>query len=48
MKNQKYITIMHLREKMKTIEILERQFDPLGWSPSQLRSFSLWYFHPVR
>lgn len=32
---------------MKEIIIFGRAYDPLGWSPSQLRSFSLWYFHRV-
>jgi hypothetical protein len=33
---------------MNEIKILGRAYDPLGWSPSQLRAFSLWYFHPIK
>lgn len=39
---------MYFRDRMKEIVIFNRAYDPLGWSPSQLRSFSLWYFHPIR
>lgn len=38
---------MFLRDRLKEIIIFNRGYDPLGWSPSQLRSFSLWYFHPI-
>lgn len=26
-------------------KVIERKLIPLGWSPSQLRSFSLWFVH---
>lgn len=32
---------------MSKIKLLGREYIPLGWSPSQLRSFSLWYFHEI-
>ena len=47
LKNQKYITKIALKSMMRKIPILERQYIPLGWSPSQLRSYSLWYIHEV-
>lgn len=28
---------------MNSIKILSREYIPLGWSPSQLRSSSIWY-----
>lgn len=43
LKNQKYITRMIFRKEMDEINILGRKYIPLGWSPSQLRSSSLWY-----
>ena len=43
LKNQKYITKMIFRKEMDEINILGRKYIPLGWSPSQLRSSSLWY-----
>lgn len=45
LKNQKYITKVALKGMMQKIPILERHYIPLGWSPSQLRSYSLWYIH---
>lgn len=45
LKNQKYITKRALKDRMKRISIVDRQYIPLGWSPSQLRSYSLWYIH---
>lgn len=33
---------------MDDISILDRPYMPLGWSPSQLRSFSLWYVHEIK
>lgn len=33
---------------MNEITILDRSYLPLGWSPSQLRSFSLWYIHEIK
>ena len=45
LKNQKYITKGALKYSMQNILIVERKFIPLGWSPSQLRSYSLWYIH---
>ena len=45
LKNQKYLTKRVFRNRMDKISILGREYIPLGWSPSQLRSFSLWYFH---
>lgn len=47
LKNQKYITKMLFRKEMNHINILDRKYVPLGWSPSQLRSSSLWYFHEI-
>lgn len=47
LKNQKYITKVALKGMMQKIPILERLYIPLGWSPSQLRSYSLWYIHEV-
>jgi hypothetical protein len=32
---------------MQEIAVLDRKYIPLGWSPSQLRSYSLWYMHEV-
>ena len=32
---------------MRDIPVLDRKYIPLGWSPSQLRSYSLWYIHEV-
>jgi hypothetical protein len=43
LKNQRYITKGALKSFMKKIRIIERNYDPLGWSPSQLRAYSLWY-----
>jgi hypothetical protein len=45
LKNQKYITKGALKSMMNSISILGREYIPLGWSPSQLRSYSLWYIH---
>jgi len=45
LKNQKYITKGALKSMMTSITILSREYIPLGWSPSQLRSYSLWYMH---
>lgn len=45
LKNQRYITKGALKSFMQKIKIVERTYDPLGWSPSQLRSYSLWYVH---
>lgn len=45
LKNQKYITKCALKNMMTNITILNRKYVPLGWSPSQLRSYSLWYMH---
>lgn len=45
LKNQKYITKAALKSMMSSISILGREYIPLGWSPSQLRSYSLWYIH---
>lgn len=45
LKNQKYITKGALKTFMKKIRIVDRDYIPLGWSPSQLRSYSLWYIH---
>ena len=47
LKNQKYLTKRIYRKEMNKISILNRDYIPLGWSPSQLRSFSLWYFHQI-
>jgi hypothetical protein len=33
---------------MTEINILGRKYIPLGWSPSQLRSYSLWYMSEYR
>ena len=30
---------------MLQFTILNRKYIPLGWSPSQLRAYSLWYIH---
>ena len=45
LKNQKYITKKALKDRMKRINRVDREYIPLGWSPSQLRSYSLWYIH---
>jgi hypothetical protein len=45
LKNQKYITKVAFKAGMKKLQIMNRQYIPLGWSPSQLRSYSLWYIH---
>ena len=45
LKNQKYITKGALKQHMQNIPIIDRNFIPLGWSPSQLRSYSLWYIN---
>lgn len=45
LKNQKYITKKALKYKMSEFTILNRKYIPLGWSPSQLRAYSLWYIH---
>jgi RNA-dependent RNA polymerase len=45
LKNQKYITKAALKSKMLELNILGRKYIPLGWSPSQLRAYSLWYIH---
>jgi hypothetical protein len=45
LKNQKYITKIALKAKMLELNVLSRKYIPLGWSPSQLRSYSLWYLH---
>jgi len=45
LKNQKYITKGALKSYMKGISIADRFFVPLGWSPSQLRSYSVWYIN---
>ena len=45
LKNQKYITKKALKDRMKRRNIVDREYIPLGWSPSQLRSYSLWYIH---
>ena len=45
LKNQKYITKRALKDRMKRISIVDREYIPLGWSPSQLRGYSLWYIH---
>lgn len=47
LKNQKYITRVPLKKMMEGISMLDRNYIPLGWSPSQLRSYSLWYMHEV-
>lgn len=45
LKNQKYITKGALKSKMLEFTILGRKYIPQGWSPSQLRSYSLWYIN---
>lgn len=45
LKNQKYITKGALKSYMRSINIIDRPYIPLGWSPSQLRAYSLWYIH---
>lgn len=38
---------MLFRKEMNQINILDRKYIPLGWSPSQLRSSSLWYLNEI-
>jgi hypothetical protein len=45
LKNQKYITKCALKTRMSEMNILGRKYIPLGWSPSQLRAYSLWYIN---
>jgi hypothetical protein len=46
-RREKYITKGALKSKMLEFTILNRKYIPLGWSPSQLRAYSLWYIHEV-
>ena len=39
---------MYFRKYLDELIILDRSYKPLGWSPSQLRSFSLWYIHETK
>lgn len=45
LKNNSYITRGIFRRMLNEIIIEGERFIPLGWSPSQLRKFSLWYVH---
>ena len=45
LKNQKYITIGAFKIAMQKMIVLNRKYIPLGWSPSQLRAYSLWYIN---
>jgi hypothetical protein len=44
-KNSSYITRKIFRRLVNRIDVAGRTFIPLGWSPSQLRKFSLWYMN---
>lgn len=46
-KNQLYLSKKVYRDLISGFKILNRRYIPLGWSPSQLRSFSLWYVHEI-
>lgn len=45
LKNSSYITRKVFRRLLDYYFVAGRKFIPLGWSPSQLRGFSLWYIN---
>lgn len=47
LKNKKYLYDKILRVLLDSIKIMGRSYVPLGWSGSQLRNSSLWYFSEV-
>ena len=48
LKNQRYLTKKALKDHMNKVMIIQREYIPIGWSPSQLRSYSLWYIHQYK
>lgn len=43
--NKEFLTKHFIRRMINEVTLNGRRFEFLGWSPSQLRKFSMWYIH---